>query len=477
MAEEPKTRRESLLPLPTRLFAEGENVAQQSEAMRQVEAHLLQLADRFAAPLGLDRRRFLQSSCGMAAAFMALNAVFGPLFAVQSAEAADPMAAAARTEALQGQLIFDVQTHFVHDDYPSRNILGLREMAREWNPQLKGEQTLEDIRFDSFFQEVFLESETALALLSNAPHQDPQRWFLSNEEAAQAREVVNRTAGSKRLFAHAVFTPGAPGWMEELDRSLAWRPDGMKGYTVGQPFGESPWPWRLDDEQLVYPAYERMQKAGITTVAIHKGLLPSGYREKMADTWQYGNVDDLPKAARDWPQLNFVIYHSALRSGGVPSEEDQQTFERTGEIPWVSDLARIPREHGVQNVFAELGSVFAITAVSAPRYCAGMLGTLIKGMGENRVLWGTDSVWYGGPQWQIEALRRLELPEDLRRKFDFAPLGPADGALKNKIFAGNAAAVYPYSAAAVGRDELARMKEEYRGRSTTGDRGNRPAVR
>jgi uncharacterized protein len=469
MAEEPKSRRESLLPLPTRLFAEGSNVPQQSEAMRQVEARLLQLADRFAAPLGLDRRQFLQSSCGMAAAFMALNAVFGPIFSVQTAEAADPQAAAIRNEALRGQLIFDVQTHYVHDDYPSKEILELREMARKWNPELQGKQTLEDIRFDSFFQEVYLESETDLALLSNAPHQDPQQWFLSNEEAAQAREVVNRTAGSKRLFAHAVFTPGAPGWLEELDRSLAWRPDGMKGYTVGQPFGESPWPWRMDDEKLAYPAYERMLKAGITTVAIHKGLLPADYRQEMADTWHYGNVDDLPKAAKDWPQLNFVIYHSALRSGEPPSEEDQQTFERTGEIAWVSDLARIPQEHGVKNVYAELGSVFAITAVSAPRFSAGMLGTLIKGMGEERVLWGTDSVWYGGPQWQIEALRRMEIPADLQRRFGFAPLGAADGALKNKIFATNAAAVYPYSTDGVGRDELARMKEEFRGKAMSGE--------
>jgi hypothetical protein len=435
--------------------------------MRQVEVGLLQMADRLAAPLGMDRRRFLQSSCGMAAAFLALNAVFGPLFAVAPIEAADPEAAAARAARLQGQLIFDVQTHFVHPAYPSKSILGLREMARPWNPQLKGEQTLADIRFDNYFREVFLQSETALALLSNAPHEDPQRWFLSNDEAARTREAVNGKAGSKRLFAHAVFTPGAPGWLEELERAAAWRPDGWKGYTVGQPFGESRWPWRLDDEKLVYPAYERMVKAGITTVAIHKGLLPSGYREKMAKTWRYGSVDDLPKAARDWPQLNFVIYHSALRSGGIPSRQDQETFERTGAIPWVSDLARIPGEFGVKNVFAELGSIFAITAVSAPRYCAGILGTLIKGMGEDKVVWGTDSVWYGGPQWQIEALRRLEIPADLQQKFGFRPLGPANGPVKNKIFAANAAAIHPYSAAAVGTDELARMKEKARKESGT----------
>ena len=58
------------------------------------------------------------------------------------------------------------------------------------------------------------------------------------------------------------------------------------------------------------------------------------------------------------------------------------------------------------------------------------------------MVWGTDSVWYGSPQWQIEALRRLEIPEDLQKKHGFAPLGPADGPVKNAIFAGNAVRMY-----------------------------------
>jgi hypothetical protein len=126
----------------------------------------------------------------------------------------------------------------------------------------------------------------------------------------------------------------------------------------------------------------------------------------------------------------------------------------------VSHLARIPQEYGVDNVYAELGSVFAVTAVSAPRYCAGILGTLIKGMGEDRVLWGTDSVWYGSPQWQIEALRRLKMPEDLRKRFGFPPLGPAAGALKKRIFAGNAGQVYSFDAEGLKTDKVARRKRD-----------------
>ena len=69
-----------------------------------------------------------------------------------------------------------------------------------------------------------------------------------------------------------------------------------------------------------------------------------------------------------------------------------------------------PEKYGVSNVYAEIGSAFANSAVANPRCAAALMGTLIKGMGSDHVVWGTDSVWYGSPQWQIKALRRLEIP-------------------------------------------------------------------
>jgi hypothetical protein len=49
---------------------------------------------------------------------------------------------------------------------------------------------------------------------------------------------------------------------------------------------------------------------------------------------------------------------------------------------------------------------------------------------------------YGSPQWQIEALRRLEIPDDMQKKYGFAPLGDANSTLKQQIFAGNATRFY-----------------------------------
>jgi uncharacterized protein len=83
-----------------------------------------------------------------------------------------------------------------------------------------------------------------------------------------------------------------------------------------------------------------------------------------------------------------------------------------------------------------------MSATANPRFCAAFMGTLIKGLGPDHIFWGTDSVWYGSPQWQIEALRRLEIPEDMREKHGFAALGPANGEVKAAIFGYNAARHY-----------------------------------
>jgi predicted TIM-barrel fold metal-dependent hydrolase len=437
------------LPIPTRITGADEiPPLPQAENQRRTERAILKFAEHYSSNVGMDRRDFLKTACGMASAFMAMNAVYGPIFNVDPAEAANPDVTAGRRNSLSRQFIFDVQTHFVRGKYEWKGLLQLRKVAQRWNPKLKGETlTAEKIQYDNFVREVFLESDTTLALLSSAPSDDPEGWFIRNDDIARTRKLFNEKTGSKRLFSHAVITPGQPRWLDELDLAISeYKPDSWKGYTVGSPSTFSKYPWRLDDEKLVYPAYEKMEKAGIMNVCIHKGLISPEAKKLSSSTWRYGNVDDVGRAAKDWPHLNFIIYHSALERIGEPNRHDLDTFEKTGHIPWVSDLARIPEQYSVANVFAELGTVFATTVISNPRYCSGILGTLIKGLGVDHVLWGTDSVWYGSPQWQIEAFRRIEIPKDLQKNFGFLSLGSADGMVRKAILGLNAARLYRLNA-------------------------------
>ena len=443
-------------PIPTRSISSDEFMPSvQSPAQRQFEARLKSYGSELAKHQGVSRRRFFQTASGMAAGFLALNETFGPVFGVSRAEAQTPEMAAERAKALSGQFIMDMHTHYLHDKTRLVNFARSREAVGRagWNPALVGkEQTLEDLKFANYFKEVFLDSDTKVALISGSASFEPIDWFLTNEQKRDTRKKINEMAGNtKRALSHLIFTPGVPGALEKFERELMeLKPDSIKGYTIGDNTNKpmAKWPWRLDDEKLAYPYYALAQKAGIKNVCVHKGLFPPHTEKEFPNLLGYANVADVAKAAKDWPQLNFVIYHSAYRfaAGGNPDDAWAQ-IQRSGRVDWVSDLAEIPSLHGVNNVYADLGQIFAQSTVANPNLAAFMMGTLIKGMGVDRVVWGTDAIWTGSPQWQIEALRRLEIPEDMQKKYGFAPLGAADGTIKNTIFGGNNARLYNYTSA------------------------------
>jgi predicted TIM-barrel fold metal-dependent hydrolase len=458
-------------PLPTQIVSSDEYAPPpQTPQQRETEARLYALADKFAPKLGLSRRRFFQSPMGMAAAFLALNAVYGCAFSATEEEASDPDMAGARAAALADQFIMDMHTHFLRDDTRLEGFARFRQAVGQmgWNPQLnEREQTVEDLKFENYRREMFFDSDTKIALISSAPSEIPQDWFLTNEQMAAARTRVNEEAGSKRLFTHAIFTPGAPGWLEALDDALELRPDSVKGYTVGDNTHKdlARHPWRMDDEEITYPGYERMVRAGVRNVCVHKGLWAPPLDAQFPNLAPYADVRDVAKAARDWPQLNFIIYHSGFRHIGNDPAEALAEFEQTGRLSWVSDLADIPGREGVTNVYGDLGQILAATIVAQPRVAAAIMGTLVKGLGADHVCWGSDAVWTGSPQWQIEGLRRLEIPEDMQAAHGFAPLGDAQGPVKNAIFGGNNARLYGLSDAdrnAWRADRLTQEKAAYR---------------
>jgi predicted TIM-barrel fold metal-dependent hydrolase len=457
-------------PIPTQIVSNGEfNPLPQTPQQQRVEARIKELADDLGRRHGMNRRRFLASSAGMAAAFLAMNEVFGPMFDVSRAEAQTPGMADARAKGLAGQFIIDAQTHFVRDDFKQDGLLGLAKYAKQnWNPALAGENDLARYKFENYVKEIFVDSDTKVALLSGAPFDD-QTWdLLTNDQIAMARASINRIAGTRRLLAHSVFTPKRQGWMDEVDRCIATiKPDSWKGYTIGDPLFPSKLGsyWRLDDRQIMYPFYEKIAKSGINTVCIHKGLLPADYEKSWPNVWQYNTVWDVGQAAKDWPQINFVIYHGALRAFLESPTEALGEFDQTGRIKWATDLAEIPAKFGVSNVYGEIGTAFANSAVANPRFAAAFLGTLVRGLGADHVIWGTDSLWYGSPQWQIEAFRRIEIPEDMQKKHGFAPLGAADGVVKSAIFAGNSARLYRVNVQAaqgeITTDKVAAIRAEY----------------
>jgi hypothetical protein len=482
-------------PIPVQFVSSDEFMpAPQTQQQKEFEARIKESGTELAKHHGITRRKFFKTAGGMAAAFAAMNDVYAknsqPVYEVLKGETTNLELAQQRADGLKDQFVMDMHTHFLRDGTPIRAFVAQREAVGKagWNPALKDKpQTIDDLMFPNYFKEIFLDSDTKVACISGSYSVDEKFSFLTNDMKRDAREKINKEAGTRRMFAHAIFTPGWPNWLEKVEEeNERLKPDSWKGYTIGDNTNKhlSKFPFRLDDEKIMYPFYEKLvsftkkhpDRPGLKNVCIHKGLFPPSVEQQFPHLLGYCNVNDVGKAAKDWPQLNFVIYHSAYRwvaGPGGTAENAWAQLQRSGRVDWVTDLAEIPGQFGVSNVYADLGQVFAHTNMAEPRVAAYMLGQMIKGMGADHVVWGTDSLWTGAPQWQIESLRRMEIPEEIQKKYGFAPLGAANGPVKNAIFGQNNARLYGYSPkmqSSLENDKVAYYKGLYEKHG--GDRSN-----
>src|SRR6185369_2720362 len=274
----------NVFPLPTQVISNEEfyPIAQTTK-QQKVESHLVELADRNAKRLGVTRRDFLLSAGGTAAAFVALNSVFGNFFKVDAHEMFEPAAYAEKWP--KKEFIFDIQTHHVAAGRKAMPILSFRRMGEKFNPALAGRNhQMEDLYLANYIKEIFLDSDTLVA-------------------------VINGLAKSRRLISHGLFSPdlGAQD-LEVMHRQAeVLKIEAWKGYP-GQPLGPGREGWWMDDEQVAYPAYEYARKCGIKTICVHKGLPLPGFDV------DHCSPRDVPKAAMDFPDLTFIVYHSGFRS-------------------------------------------------------------------------------------------------------------------------------------------------------------------
>ena len=345
----------------------------------------------------MGRREFFKAGVGMTAAFLGMDSVYGS--SINVAEAADIEATYER--ALSRPLIIDAR------------------------PRAKGDNNLKaNMRLGDSVLTVF-----------EGPPFDGDYWkFLNDPVIAKAAGLVKTAA----RLAHYAVNPGQQGWMEDVDYALAER-QSLGGWSLPVQ-GEAA--FRLDDEKLMYPFYEKTVNAGINIIGVPKGPFPRDYRSSGSSRWKFQTPRDLVKAASDWPQLNFVIYHSCFRPLLDKPAEALADFESTGRVEWCSDLAEVPALNGATNIYGEIGTPFASTILTNPRLTAAMLGVLINGLGASNVLWGSGRWVDSGALWQIIAFRRFEILEAMQKDYGFAPLGHADGPVKNQILGLNAARLY-----------------------------------
>jgi predicted TIM-barrel fold metal-dependent hydrolase len=453
------------LPVPSRIASNEEFIPPpQTPQQKEYEARLQDISDRAARAQGLSRRAFLRTGSGMAAALVALNQVFGPCYDVTAAEVDDQDAFRERWP--KNQFVFDVQTHHVdvsrrwYEDTPEgrRSTLFFR-MLRPRAGSL--EQSLEQLNRAHYVKEVFGDSDTVMAIISGVPTREWNKNPLPPDQMAATRDYVNNLAGSQRVLAHGLLRPNlGRSELDEMERQVReLRISAWKMYT-GAELGERA--WFLDDEQVAYPFWERTKRLGVRNLCVHKGLPLGAFNERACTPL------DVEKAARDWPDLNFIIYHSGYRGTGFlargtgtqvrdPDTNDPQ------EIPWISDILRILRRNPrLRNIYFELGSTFGQLSSANPVRCLHMLGQMIQVAGADHILWGTDSIWGGSPQSQIERLRRLRMTDELMERHQYPQLTDE---IKNQILGLNAARLFNIDVNArrnaIQADRLTQIRQEY----------------
>ena len=493
-------------PVPTRMISNGEYLPiPQTEQQRRVEARINELADDASKKLGMDRRRFLAGAGGTAASLVAMNEVFGRFFNVSPLEMLVP-AAYAQSAAPADLFVFDDQLHLVRGTvgnagaplraiaqgpsspgFPANpfNPTGLQDEHGEvwgaWNPALVGlPNEAANAQLVQFIKDVYLDSQVTIGLLSNvtasvistedAPPRAPRNAreaadgeILTAAQTAAARDFVNEISGSTRMLAHGLLYVGR-GNLDFIEEQIEQNePDSWKGYNISNAAKVDDDPeslmrqWRHDDEDVAYPTFElidrlypglRATKPGFNNICVHKGLAPGP-----ADP-ERGHPADLPKAARDWPGLNFITYHACIQPAffmHASLEEIRSGRLRNGvpDISWTTEYAELVAPY--PNCYAEIGTTWASSIVTFPTVAAHIMGQLMKYLGPDRIVFGSDAVWYGSPQWQIDAFWRFQIPEEMRERYGYPEITVED---KRKILGLNSARLYGITA--TGAADIAR---------------------
>jgi hypothetical protein len=447
-------------PIPFHHGSNGEYVPREpGERVRRSEELFRAMVDERSKRLGKTRREFIDSMAGTATALFVINQIgCGGNGGGSDGDGGFQVDASSTWDADQAceelggdQFVFDVQTHHVNPDGAWRqNNPGWAFFFQSLPQASCGEADAVDC-FDTenYLREMFINSDTHVAVLSAVPA-DPGENPLEIAEQKATMDLVAQLSGSQRLVIHGLVLPdqgqaqidGMQALVEEMNIS-AW-----KVYT---PYGG----WNLTDTAGTL-FLEEAERLGVSIVCAHKGLPLPGFNPAFASPQDIGVV------AVDHPDLRFVVYHS-----GYETEVTEGPYDPDGQ--GIDRLIRTCEMNGIgpsDNVYAELGSTWR-NVMTDPTQAQHVIGKLLKHLGADRIVWGTDSIWYGSPQDQITAFRALSISEQMQDDHGYPAL---TAEVKAKILGLNAAALYGIdieaTRCAIDEGDLAQLRRQLRDEGT-----------
>jgi uncharacterized protein len=467
-------------PMPTQVVSNEEfEPRPQTEKQKQVEHLIGELSESRAKKLGMDRRAFMRSSMGLATCFLASNLAYGKNYwDVDEAETWEPTAYNEKWPK-SDYFIIDVQAHFT-------NGLALNFRNNEFmkNMGFGLKNDAESYSFKTFVKEMFFDSDTSVVVISGVPsvenHKDKDgnvlegrargRGILPSWLMSQSAKDINAMANSERALPQGNLAPNhywdkatnsidKAATIEQMERELkVYGIKSWKWYCHSDP-ARTGQGFQLDDDNAQW-FIEESRKRGMKLISVHKG-----YSYQSRTLGHLANPKDVEKAALRNPDFNFVVYHSAIKHGTTEPNwiENNKYDATTGDFEWHNVLMDIKKRNPkINNVYCEIGSFFGTLAIVHPEMAMHGMGKNIKHYGSDHVIWGTDCLWWGSPQWVIDAFKRFQISDEMCEKFGYKKITKED---KAKIFGLNAAKLYKVNVKAkrnpLPADALDKLKTAY----------------
>jgi uncharacterized protein len=404
-------------------------------------------SDANARRLGMSRREFLLSICGAATTLLALDACTreahradssalsstpGGGYGIPPEATLEPSPAAG---AIGGEeFVFDVQGHLL--EYDLLPILNGQDFWATFPQRNCGE---DDPRvcysIEHFMELMFIRSDTSMLVLSALPIY-PAGSPLSHEVMDITRRIAVGLCQDDRVLLHAQALPN----LDVIQSSLAAMHHTAATYPIVAWKTFTHFPdvldrsgngWWLDDHDPTAPQVgERFIRTcvelGRPNICVHKGFSNGSV---------YASPRDIGPAAKRNPDANLVVYHSGFEAGTV-----EGPYAASADVG-INRLITSMRRSGVgpnENVYAEIGSTWWYT-FRYPTQAAHVLGKLLKYVGEDNVLWGTDCLFYGSPQPLIQAMRAFQISPEFQERYGYPKLTKE---IKAKILGLNGARLY-----------------------------------
>ncbi len=435
-----RDRQDDRLPLTAGPICNGEFVPAPADARdRAVNKLIRSSVDTVCRRSGLDRRRFLQGAGAVAASLAAFELAGcsaspslrqGGRFKVPP-----PEDTALCQQALQStDFVFDVHTHHVIpggpwvENAPETTALVLSMLP----PGCTDSPMLDCVDRANYLHDLFLASDTTVAVLTDVPNSGPSNAPIPFADALRTQLITNELAagGFNRVLLENIIAPNVGPLQSTLDSmssaAASGPPVAFKVYTAWSPSGQG---YSLEDPAVGLPTVQHAHDLGVKVFVAHKGLPLVNFDPA------FNHPSDIVAVSRQFPDMNFVVYHAAWDPSHLEGPYDPGASLGIDTLLAALDRYGVPEN---DNVWVDVATLWR-QLLTQPDQAAHAIGKLLKRVGTQRVLWGTDAIWYGSPEAQIMAMRAFEITPAFQEAYGYPALSDD---VKAGIFGLNAAALF-----------------------------------